>query len=67
MHKLPNPPIVLMDTANFLLNTNTAQASDVGAEGGAIHNRGDIVVDGEANFTGNTGGVSTTTYSLELP
>eukprot|EP00904_Undaria_pinnatifida_P010188 jgi/Undpi1/629/HiC_scaffold_10.g04093.m1 len=27
-----------------------------GAEGGAINNRGDIVVDGEATFTGNIGG-----------
>lgn len=28
-----------------------------GAQGGAIFNRGDIVVDGEAEFTGNIGGV----------
>ena len=29
-----------------------------GAEGGAFFNRGDVVVDGEAVFTGNYGGVS---------
>ena len=29
-----------------------------GAEGGAIHNRGDIVVDGVAEFSENIGGVS---------
>lgn len=28
-----------------------------GAEGGAIYNKGDIVVDGEAEFTSNIGGV----------
>lgn len=28
-----------------------------GAYGGAIFNKGDIIVDGEASFTGNTGGV----------
>ena len=27
-------------------------------EGGAVYNLGDIVVDGEADFSGNTGGVS---------
>lgn len=29
-----------------------------GGEGGAFHNRGDVVVHGEANFTKNFGGVS---------
>ena len=55
--------IVLTDTANA--PTNTTQDYFGGAEGGAIHNRGDIVVDGEADFTGNFGGVSTTSRSRE--
>lgn len=29
-----------------------------GAEGGAIYNKGDIIVDGEAEFKSNVGGVS---------
>lgn len=65
----PYPPLgstlasVLTDTATAC--THTTQDYFGGAEGGAINNRGDIVVDGEAFFTGNIGGVSATSRSLD--
>ena len=47
-----------------LLNGENGQFDVSRGEGGGIFNRGDVIVDGEASFTGNRGMVSQALHVL---